>query len=233
MSSLNRPWRSLAEWEADPAFLARAAQEFPQLADALANKQSRRQVLKLMAAAFAMSGLDGCDVGAPGGRLIPPVKSAPNVIPGLPNYYSTAHVIDGYATGIIVTHQMGRPIKVEGNPRHPASLGATDARSQAQVLEFYDPDRAAAIAFQRRPSDRQTFLLSWTLQRQRLAKNGGAGLRILTGTVTSPTLAAQLKSVLSHYPDARWHQWDPISRDNVRYLTSRPWMSCWPSTAIC
>jgi MoCo/4Fe-4S cofactor protein with predicted Tat translocation signal len=216
MSSLNRPWRSIAEREADPLFLARAAQEFPQLAAALANKQSRRQVLKLMAAAFAMSGLDGCDVGAPGGRLIPPVRSPPNIIPGLPNYYSTAHVTDGYATGIIVTHQMGRPIKVEGNPRHPASLGATDARSQAQVLEFYDPDRSAAIACRRRPSDQQTFLSSWTVQRQRLTQNGGAGLRILTGTVTSPTLAAQLKSVLSHYPGARWHQWDPISRDNVR-----------------
>lgn len=216
MSSLKRPWRSLAEWEADSAFLARAAHEFPQLAAALARTPSRRQVLKLMAAAFALAGLDGCDVGAPDGRLTPPVKTPPNIIPGRPNYYSTAHVLDGFATGIVVTHQMGRPIKVEGNPKHPASLGATDGIAQAQVLEFYDPDRAAAIAFQRRPSDRQAFMSAWSLQRRRLPRDAGAGLRILTGTITSPTLAAQLKSVLSHYPDARWHQWEPVSRDNVR-----------------
>ncbi|MBV8804833.1 MAG: TAT-variant-translocated molybdopterin oxidoreductase [Sinobacteraceae bacterium] len=216
MSSLNRPWRSIAEWEADPGFLARAGQEFPHLAEALANPHSRRQVLKLMAAAFAMAGIAGCDAGAPGGRLIPAVKSTPGIVPGLPNYYSTAHVIDGFASGIIVAHQMGRPIKVEGNPLHPASLGATDAIAQAQVLEFYDPDRAAALAHRRRPSDRQAFLTAWTSQRQRLTQTGGAGLRILTGTITSPTLAAQLEAVLSKYSQARWHQWEPISRDNVR-----------------
>ena len=216
MSPLKRPWRTVAEWESDPVFLARAAQEFPRLAEALASTQSRRQVLRLMAAAFAMSGIAGCDVGAPGGRLVPAVKSPPGIVPGLPNYYSSAHVIDGYATGIIVAHQMGRPIKVEGNPLHPASLGATDVASQAQVLEFYDPDRAAAIAFRRHPSDRQSFLSAWTLQRQSLVSTGGEGLRILTGTVTSPSLTAQLDATFSRYPQARWHQWDPISRDSVR-----------------
>ncbi len=216
MSSLKRPWRSIAEWEGDPHFLARAAQEFPGLAEAFASVHSRRRALKLMAAALAMSGLDGCDVGAPGGQLIPAVKSPPHVVPGIPNYYSTAHVIDGFATGTIVTHQMGRPIKVEGNPLHPASLGATDVLSQAQVLDFYDPDRAAAIAFKRHPSDRHSFVTAWVQEQQQLARTGGSGLRILTGTVTSPTLAAQLESVLSRYPQARWHQWEPISRDSVR-----------------
>jgi molybdopterin-containing oxidoreductase family iron-sulfur binding subunit len=95
-------------------------------------------------------------------------------------------------------------------------VGATDAASQAQVLEFYDPDRAAEITFRRRPSDRQAFLSAWFTQRQKLAGNGGAGLRILTGTITSPTLGAQLDSVLSHFPQARWHQWQPVSRDNIR-----------------
>jgi len=216
MSPLKRPWRSLAEWESDPQFLARAAQEFPGLAEALASAHSRRQVLKLMAAAFAMSGIAGCDAGAPGGRLIPAVKSPPGIVPGLPNYYSTAHVIDGFATGIRVAHQMGRPIKVEGNPLHPASLGGTDVVSQAQVLEFYDPDRAAALAFRRHPSDRQSFLAAWTRQRRSLMNTGGEGLRILTGTITSPSLAAQLDAVLTRYPHARRHQWEPISRDNVR-----------------
>jgi MoCo/4Fe-4S cofactor protein with predicted Tat translocation signal len=214
MPSLNKPWRSVAEWEQDPAFLARAAQEFPGLAEALASPHSRRTALKLMAAAFAMSGLDGCDLGAPGGRLIPAVKAPPNIIPGLPNFYSTAMVLDGFATGIVVEHQMGRPVKVEGNPLHPASLGATDVFAQAQVLEFYDPDRSSAIALRRRPGDRQTFLNALTTQRRVVNETRGAGFRILTGSVTSPTLAAQLDALLLRYPEARWHQWNPVSRDN-------------------
>jgi molybdopterin-containing oxidoreductase family iron-sulfur binding subunit len=214
MSSLNKPWRSVAEWEQDPAFLARAAQEFPGLAEALASPHSRRTALKLMAAAFALGGLDGCDLGAPGGRLIPAVKAPPNIIPGLPNFYSTATVLDGYATGILVEHQMGRPVKVEGNPLHPASLGATDVFAQAQVLDFYDPDRSAAIAFRRQPSDRQTFLNALTARRQHTKETRGAGFRILTGTITSPTVATQLDALLARYPEARWHQWDPVSRAN-------------------
>jgi MoCo/4Fe-4S cofactor protein with predicted Tat translocation signal len=214
MPPLNKPWRSVAEWEQDPAFLARAAQEFPGLAEALASPHSRRTALKLMAAAFAMGGLDGCDLGAPGGRLIPAVKSPPNIIPGLPNFYSTATVLDGFATGIVVEHQMGRPVQVAGNPLHPASLGATDVFAQAQVLDFYDPDRSSAIAMRRRPSDRQTLLNALTRQRREVNGSRGAGLRILTGTITSATLAAQLDALLLRYPEARWHQWNPVSRDN-------------------
>ena len=142
MSQVSGQWRSLEELAEDPAFVARAAQEFPGLAEALASPQDRRRVIKLMTAAFAMAGLGGCDLGAPGGHLIPAVRTPPNIIPGLPNFYSTAHVLNGYAAGVVIKHNMGRPIKVEGNPQHPASLGATDVFAQAQVLDFYDPERA-------------------------------------------------------------------------------------------
>jgi MoCo/4Fe-4S cofactor protein with predicted Tat translocation signal len=215
MSPVNRQWRSLGELADDPSFVARAAQEFPGLAEALASPADRRRVLKLMAAAFAMGGLGGCDAGAPGGTLIPAVRIPPNIIPGLPNFYSTAHVLDGYANGVVVKHQMGRPIKVEGNPQHPASLGATDAIAQAQVLDFYDPDRAWAIIAHGLPADRQHMLTALTAERARIAENKGAGFRVLTGTITSPTLAAQIDALLTRYPEARWHQWDPVSRDNI------------------
>jgi MoCo/4Fe-4S cofactor protein with predicted Tat translocation signal len=141
MPPLKRQWRSLEELGNDPSFLERAKQEFPSLSEALSAPQDRRRVLKIMSAAFALAGLEGCD-GAPQGTLIPAVKAPENIIPGLPNSYATAHVLNGYATGILVTHQMGRPVKVEGNPQHPASAGATDAFGQAQLLDFYDPDRA-------------------------------------------------------------------------------------------
>jgi MoCo/4Fe-4S cofactor protein with predicted Tat translocation signal len=215
MPPVSRQWRSPELLANDPAFVARAAQEFPSLADALASPHDRRRVLKLMTAAFAMSGLSGCDVGAPGGALIPAVRVPPNIIPGRPNFYTTANVLDGYATGIVVEHQMGRPIKVEGNPRHPASLGATDVFAQAQVLDFYDPDRAWGITAHTLPVDPQNMLTALTAQRARIAENRGAEFRILTGTITSPTLAAQLDALLLRYPEARWHQWEPVSRDNI------------------
>jgi molybdopterin-containing oxidoreductase family iron-sulfur binding subunit len=215
MPSLMPQWRSLEELAADPAFIECVAAEFPGLADALAQPSDRRRVLKLMGAAMAMSGLAGCNVGAPGGTLIPAVRVPPGIIPGFPNYYSTAHVLSGYADGIVVKHHMGRPIKVEGNPNHPASLGATDAFAQAQLMDFYDPYRAATITTSGLPSDWQSLLTAFSLQRARLAERRGAGLRILTGTVTSRTLAAQLDGVLATYPQARWHHWEPISRSNL------------------
>ncbi len=208
-------WRSLEQRAADPAFLSRAAQEFPGLAQTLAEKHDRRQVLRLMAAAFAMAGLGGCDPGQPGGSLVPAVRIPPNIIPALPNYYATAQVLDGYATGTVVKHFMGRPVKVDGNPNHPSSLGASDVFAQAQVLDFYDPDRAAQVTKQGEPADRQDLLTALAAQRISLAGRHGAGLRILTGTVTSPTLAAQLDALLRRYPEAQWHQWQPISRDAV------------------
>ncbi len=208
-------WRSLEQAAADPAFLERAAAEFPGLASAMAEPRDRRQTLRLMAAALAMAGLGGCDPGAPSGDLIPAVRYPSNIIPALPNFYATANVLDGYASGIVVKHNMGRPVKVEGNPNHPASLGATDVFAQAQVLGFYDPDRAAQIQNRGEPSDRQSLQTALTMQRELLGARHGAGLRILTGTVTSPTLAAQLDSLLRQYPGAQWHQWQPVSRDAV------------------
>jgi MoCo/4Fe-4S cofactor protein with predicted Tat translocation signal len=214
VSPLSLQWRSLEQLADDPDFVARAVQEFPSLAEALASPHDRRSALKLMAAAFAMAGLGGCD-WAPEGTLIPAVRAPPNIIPGLPNFYATANVLDGYATGVVVKHQMGRPIKVEGNPRHPASLGATDVFAQAQVLDFYDPDRAWAITAHGSPSDQSNLQTALTAQRAKIAESRGNGFHILTGAITSPTLAGQLNALLALYPEARWHRWQAISRENV------------------
>ncbi|MBO0711124.1 MAG: TAT-variant-translocated molybdopterin oxidoreductase [Acetobacteraceae bacterium] len=220
MPSINHQWRSLRELADDPAFIAHAAQEFPGLADALAAPVERRRVLQLMAASFAMAGLAGCDSGVPDGGLIPAVQSPPGIIPSLPDFYAGAHVLDGYAEGIVVKHWMGRPIKVEGNPHHPASLGATDAIAQALVLDFYDPERRAAISAHGTPADRPQFQTALASLRAEISATRGAGLRILTGTVTSPTLARQLDALLAQYPEARWHQWSAVSRDAVRKGTA-------------
>ncbi len=209
-----RLWRSAQELAADPEFLARAAAEFPSLAPDL-DGVSRRRVLQLMGAALALSGLSACDSGPPGGTLIPAVRYPPNIIPGLPNEYATAHVHDGYALGTVVTHNMARPFRVQGNPHHPSSLGAADPFSIAEVLDFYDPDREFAPTKDGMPADHQSLSAALLTERTRLGKSRGAGLRILTGTITSPTFARQLDALLAQHPEARWHQWQPISRDNV------------------
>ncbi len=207
-------WRSAEELEADPVFLARAAAEFPALAPEL-NGPSRRRMLQLMGAALALTGIAGCDSGEPGGQLIPAVRNPENIIPSVPNNYATAYVHDGYALGTLVTHNMGRPFRVQGNPNHPSSLGAADPFSIADVLDFYDPDRAFGINWKDQPSDRQGLEAALLSERARLAATKGAGLRILTGTVTSPTLARRLDALLNQYPEARWHQWQPVTRDSA------------------
>jgi MoCo/4Fe-4S cofactor protein with predicted Tat translocation signal len=205
-------WRSLEEAADDPVFRAHVAQEFPGLGHALGEPLDRRRVLKLMAASLMMGGVSACDSKF-GANLIPAVKIPPNIIPGLPNFYATAHVLDGYASGVVVKHNMGRPIKIDGNPLHPASLGAIDGFAQAQLLDFYDPDRASELTESGYPTDGARLETALSGQRGLFAKSGGAGFRILTGTVTSPTLAAQIDALLRQYPEAVWTQWDPISRD--------------------
>ncbi len=221
MTPVPRQWRSIAELENDPAFLARASNEFPSLRDALAKPQQRRHVLRLMGAALAMGGLAGCYSGEPSGHLIPAVKVSPNIVPGLPNHYATAHLLNGFALGTVVTHQMGRPIKVEGNPNHPASLGATSAFAQAQVLDFYDPDRAMVIANLNGPVSRQTLLGAIVSQQAIIAAQHGAGFRILSAATTSPTLARYRQKFLAANPEARWHVWEPINRDHAVQGTIR------------
>lgn len=210
----HRLWRSLEEAAGDADFIARVSQEFPNLAASLTAPIDRRVALKLMAASLLMNGLVGCDSKL-SVNLIPAVRVPPNIVPGLENSYATAHLLSGYATGIVVSHFMGRPIKVAGNPHHPASLGAIDAFAQASLLDFYDPDRAAEIACRGNPAARVDFETALAAQRASLGADRGAGLRILTGTLTSPTLIAQIGALLEQYPQAQWTQWEPISRDAV------------------
>jgi MoCo/4Fe-4S cofactor protein with predicted Tat translocation signal len=221
MPPLSRQWRSLEELARSPSFVARAAQEFPSLAAALAAPRDRRRVLKLMAAALALAGLGGCGDGAPSGELIPPVRPPRDAIAYGSNMFATASVLGGYASGVLVRHAAGRPVKVEGNPAHPASLGATDAIAQAEILGFYDLDRAAGIARGGVPQSWQNLQTALAAQRARWRETHGEGLRILTGTVTSPSLARQLADLQQLYPAMRWHQWEPLPRDAVREAAMR------------
>ncbi|MFP5379977.1 MAG: molybdopterin oxidoreductase, partial [Vicinamibacteria bacterium] len=124
--------------------------------------------------------------------------------------------LGGVATGLLVESHEGRPTKVEGNPEHPASRGATDLYAQASILTLYDPDRSTSITQLGEIRPWGAFIAAVRAGLSAQATTGGAGLRLLTETVNSPTLAWQLQQVLAEYPQAKWIQWEPVSRDGAR-----------------
>ncbi len=149
--------------------------------------------------------------------IMPYVDPPENAVPGVPSYYATACIVNGVAEGVIVESHLGRPTKVEGNPNHPASLGATSVHGQACVFDLYDPDRAKEITEQGEFREWDAFLVRFRrAARGAPGARGGDGLFILTDTVTSPTLASQLAAVMAAFPKASVHHYDPAGSESAR-----------------
>jgi molybdopterin-containing oxidoreductase family iron-sulfur binding subunit len=204
-----RFWRTPEERDNDPAFLALVEREFPEQAGLLSDPVSRRQFLALMGASLALAGAGGCGRTAPE-TIVPPVRPAVGTIPGIPNYFATAMPMPGGATGLLVKSVEGRPVKVEGNPQHPASLGATDAFAQASILGLYDPDRAQSLTHLGRIVGWNDALAALEKMMAPLAARNGAGFALLTGSINSPTLAAQLMELAtSVLPQMKWYHHEP------------------------
>jgi molybdopterin-containing oxidoreductase family iron-sulfur binding subunit len=211
-------WRTLEERAGDPAFREYLHHEFPSLLpepEAIADPVARRAFLKVMGASLALAGVTAC-TRQPAEKIVPYVRQPEEMIPGRPLFFATAMSLGGVATGLLVESHEGRPTKVEGNPQHPGSLGATDIFSQAAVLGLYDPDRSQTLMNlgEIRPWPRFLGAIRAILSAQQPLQ--GRGLRLLTESISSPTLAAQIRDLLSRYTAATWHQWDPASRDNAR-----------------
>ena len=117
---------------------------------------------------------------------------------------------------ILVESHEGRPTKIEGNPDHPASLGSADAIGQAHVLDLYDPDRSQTVKFAGEDRTWSDFTNAITAEIAATKATGGQGIRLLTETITSPTLIAQINALLKEYPNMRWHQYDPLGSDNAK-----------------
>ena len=217
MMGERRPWRSLEELRArqaagsgggvdEPAgrrLPLPVLPEFPPGVDQLADGFTRREFLKLLAASAALAGAAACE--RPVERILPYTEYTPGLVPGVAQRYATSYELDGYATGVLVTSQTGRPIKVEGNPRHPASLGAAGVYEQASVLELYDQDRARLT---RQPVQGDF----WAMFR-RSALAGGGGLHILLEPTGSPLIARELDGVRERFPGAAVHFHAPLASD--------------------
>ena len=208
-------WRSLEELARTPEFRNRLENEFPAGAAQESRSLNRRSVLELLGASLGLAGLTACTKQPPE-KIVPYVQAPEEIVPGKALYYATAFLVGGVASGVLVESHMGRPVKVEGNPEHPASLGATDAFAQASILGLYDPDRSKTAIRNGRVSSWVSFLAAVNQERERLLTQRGAGLRVLTETVTSPALAHQLRKLRELFPEARWHQYEPAGRGTAR-----------------
>jgi MoCo/4Fe-4S cofactor protein with predicted Tat translocation signal len=204
-------WRSLGELADTAQFREYLHREFPEQASQWNDPKGRRDFLKLMSASLALAGVSAC-TKQPTEKIIPYVRQPEDLVPGRPLFFATAVPFGGVAAPVLVESHEGHPTKVEGNPQHPASLGGTDIFAQAAILTLYDPDRAKAVTYRgdvRGWSDFVTALKNVLAEQK---GKGGAGVRFLTETMTSPSVGEQIAQIQQTYPQAKWHQWDGATR---------------------
>ncbi len=208
-------WRSLEALSETAEFKEFLHREFPQNASEWLDPVGRRGFLKLMGASLALAGVSAC-TRQPTELIVPYVRQPEELVPGKPLFFATAMPFAGAGMGLLVENHEGRPTKIEGNPDHPSSRGATDLFAQAAILGLYDPDRSTTLTNlgEIRPFSAFVLRVRGMLSAQQAKQ--GSGLRILTETVASPTLAAQIQAVLTQFPQAKWVQWEPSGRHNAR-----------------
>src|SRR5215210_7592668 len=213
-------WRSLDELADSAEFREFVEREYPQHAEEWHDALGRRNFIKLMGASLALAGLTSC-VYQPPEKIVPYVDQPEELVPGKPLFFATAMPMGGIATPLLVKSNEGRPTKVEGNPDHPNNRGAdpnvkgtsaTDLFAQASILGLYDPDRSQTLTYREEIRAWPAFVADMRTALEEQRKTQGAGLRILTETVSSPTLAAQLRAILTEFPAAKWHQYEPAGR---------------------
>jgi MoCo/4Fe-4S cofactor protein with predicted Tat translocation signal len=214
-----RMWQSLEELSNTKEFREFTQNEFPAntalpMPNRFSDDVGRRDVLKMIGVSAAITGLGAC-TKLPTEHIVPYVKPPEEIIPGRPLFYATSYVSRGVATGVLVESHEGRPTKMEGNPEHPGSLGAADIFTIASILNMYDPDRSQSVLHDGRITDWAAFAAAMGDFNQQVGGQG-ANLRILTKTITSPTLASQMKKLMTMYPAAKWHQYEPLTGDSVR-----------------
>jgi MoCo/4Fe-4S cofactor protein with predicted Tat translocation signal len=211
MSSMNNKsskpkyWRSLAELEADPEFNEYVQREFREPTEQVPlDTSGRRRFMQLMAASFALGGCRWREE-----KILPHTTKPEGQVPGVPDNYATVMDVAGVATSLLVKSYDGRPIKVEGNPADTSTLGGTGPFHQAAILGLYDPDRSSTVMQGSTPSTWEAWDAALLLAREKHVKEGGAGLAILSGASSSPTLSSLRQTLRTELPSASWYVYDP------------------------
>ncbi len=199
-------WRSLEHKDGDDSVVSTYDVEFPHGLPSV----SRRDALKLSGASIALGMLGACSPRRPEEGILPYVKQPENVIPGIRLVYATATQRSTGALGLLVEAHEGRPTKIEGNPKHPSTLGASDTWAQAEVLKLYDPDRARTPL----KGGQATTWEAWDAVAKELAAqlsaSGGKGLAVLAETLTGPTSERLLSALTTKYPEAKVYRFDRL-----------------------
>ncbi|NQU27771.1 MAG: TAT-variant-translocated molybdopterin oxidoreductase, partial [Candidatus Marinimicrobia bacterium] len=206
-------WRSLDQLADSDEFKQIVEREFPEGTSELNDPVSRRTFLSLMGASLALAGLAGCR--RPVEKIIPYVVGQENLIPGVPKFYATTMPLGLENIGVLVENHEGRPTKLEGNPAHPASLGAANSFVQSAILDLYDPDRSLTVLNNGTSSEWKNFIAHWRTTYSDFKDSQGDGLAILSEAFASPTLARLKANFVRQFPKARWVTWEPISDENI------------------
>ena len=202
-----RVWRSLEEYRQSDAFGAMLKAEFPSLFELWT--VDRRELLRVMGASLALAGMTGCKP-ARSDEVVPFVNRPDGLLDGRVDHYATAVLMEGYAQPVLATTSAGRPIKLDGNPEHPAFRGGSTPFMQAALLDLYDPDRSQAPVFGGHAASWADYDAQLARWRDQWAANQGAGLRLLIPPTSSPTLIRQLDALRAALPQTRVHLFDPL-----------------------
>jgi molybdopterin-containing oxidoreductase family iron-sulfur binding subunit len=209
-------WRSLDQLADTPEFRQWAEREFPAGASELTDPVTRRSFVKLMSASFLLAGfgLAGTGCRRPVENIYPFSKMPEGYVHGVAKFYATAMPVRNTAVPLLAKSNDGRPTKLEGNPQHPDSNGGTDRYTQASILDLYDPDRATRFTQDgdaKTRDDAVDFLGQLSKQ-----AGSGKGMRFLAGQGSSPSRARLQKVIADKFPDARWHEFEPVDFDIQR-----------------
>ena len=208
-------WRSLAQLEDSPESRAFLEREFPEGASEPVEGITRREMITLLGASMSLAGLAGCDIARrPVENIVPYVNAPEDIVPGIPRYYATTMPFGRSNYGLIVESHEGRPTKIEGNPAHPSTLGASSSRIQASVLGLYDPDRSQVVRLKGEQKSWADFVTAWAELSKAHVADGGAGLAILSESYSSPTLARLTTELRARFPKATWATYEAISDEN-------------------
>ena len=208
-------WRTLDELAQTPEFEEMIHREFPrQASEWVGDGSSRRDFMKIMGASLALAGMSAC-TKQPLEPIVPYVRQPEQITPGKSLFFATAMPFPTGAIPLLVESHEGRPTKVEGNPQHPGTLGGTDVFSQTSPLTMYDPDRSQYPTYLGDATSWGAFVTAMRPEVAKLKANGGAALRLLTGSVNSPSVGAQIRELQKTYPQMKWYQWESVNRDNA------------------
>src|SRR5919108_1352645 len=216
-------WRTLPQIEGPSESRDFFHREFQQGASELPEGVTRREMMMLLGASLSLAGLAGCR--RPVEEIVPYVAAPEESVPGIPRYYATTMAFRRSAYGLIVESHEGRPTKIEGNPSHPSTLGASSSLVQASVLGLYDPDRSQSVTLSGTRKSWNDFVTAWGQLSEAHAAEGGAGLAVLSDSFSSPTLARLVSELRARYPRLQWATYDAVSDENrlagLRLATGR------------